>query len=210
MPPGRLAAARERLHYFLFPIGPPPTPARSAPPAAQRAAPRAAPPRPRAAPRPMVAPPAPPPPDEVLMDVPTQHADALLDALRTSGWHAEDTGQTVTTEDGEDHLTTIRLRPQAAVARDAPLVQGALYSGGDLVIGAGLQIEGAVFAEGSVTISRDATVLGTVAAGGDLILEEGAVAGDVFAGGKLRVAKTARTNAVVARRGTRPVDGPGP
>ncbi|HEV8361442.1 MAG TPA: polymer-forming cytoskeletal protein [Candidatus Thermoplasmatota archaeon] len=198
---GRLAAAKERVHYFFFPIGPPP--------------PRAA-PRPRAEPRPWprplaaLPPPAPRPSDEVLIDVPTQHADALIEALRSTGWAAEDTGLTVTTEDGEDHLTTIRLRPQAAVARDAPLVQGALYSGGDLVIGAGLQIEGAVFAEGSVTISRDATVLGTVAAGGDLILEEGAVAGDVFAGGKLRVAKTARTNAVVARRGTRPVDGPGP
>jgi hypothetical protein len=157
-------------------------------------------------------------PDEVLIDVPARHADAVLAALRGDIWLAEDTGQTVTTDDGEDHMATLRLRrragstlpnPAAPVPpRREPEVQGALYAPGDFVVGEGVQLETPLFAEGSVTLRRGASVFGTLVAGGDVVLEEGATAGDVFAGGAVRKAATATTGAIVARRGTTPPSPP--
>jgi hypothetical protein len=191
----RLVGLRARLYRFVWMTDPP--------------AARAARPAPRSPPRaaPGIAPPAPVPPPAVaetsLIDVPARHVDALMQGLRGAGWQVEDTGRTVTTDDGMDELTTIRIGIPAPRA-PLPVVKAAIYASGDLVLGEGLILDATVMASGDLVVGRDTTVQGSVSAGRDLVLEEGAVTGDAFAGGHVRMADSARCSALVAKAGAAP------
>jgi hypothetical protein len=41
------------------------------------------------------------------IDVPTQHVDEFMSALRASGWRVHETGEVVATDDDEEGLTTV-------------------------------------------------------------------------------------------------------
>lgn len=47
--------------------------------------------------------------ENVEIDVPTRHADAIIHALQSSGWLVRETGDVVATDDDEEGLTTISV-----------------------------------------------------------------------------------------------------
>jgi hypothetical protein len=57
------------------------------------------------------------------IDVPTQHVDEFMSALRSAGWNVHETGDVVATDEDEEGLTTILV--------DLPKMSRSQHAGGE-------------------------------------------------------------------------------